>query len=319
MKSLIPFLSLLFVKACGGFFVPIARSVSVTKIAKSIELADSTVVVSRNSTGHPIAFHDFCPHRGASFDHVAVKDNTVVCPYHGFEFDITQDGILTSGLGVKPGCSSLKMIDCVERNGLVWACIDGDDEIKPPPEIPQASDPTFRKISGSVVIRCPVEQLVENILDSCHVSQIHSFGNSMEPEPLLYKAQKVSPTRGDATFKYNAGKNSMFDGVLDVYNWYDIPCTAGTSVTSGDNVKVVEVHAVQLANGYTKVFWGLYRNWWVNPWMDVVFDVAMKITLNEDKEILEKCSFEHGDKFNGRYDKLQLLYRKSLKGCSSKV
>ena len=316
MKSLVCVLSLLFVKTCGGFFVPIARSVSVTKIAKSIELADSTVVVSRNSTGNPIAFHDFCPHRGASFDNVIVKEDTVACPYHGFEFDITQDGVLTSGLGVKSGCSSLKMVDCVERDGLVWACIDGDDEIKPPPEIPQASDPAFRKISGSVVIKCPVKQLVENILDSLHVSSVHSFGNSMEPEPLMYKAQKVSPTRGDATFKYNAGKSSMFDGVVDVYNWYDIPYTAGTSVTSGSNIKIVQVHAVLLPNGYTKVFWDLYRNWWVHPSMDIVFDMAMKITLNEDKEILEKCSFEYGDKFNGKYDKLQLMYRRSIKSCS---
>lgn len=316
MKHLICALSLLFVNTCGGFFVPIATSSSVNNVARSIKLSESTVVVSRNSTGDPVAFHDYCPHRGASFDNVIVKEDTVACPYHGFEFDITQDGVLTNGLGVKPGCSSLKMIECVDENGLVWACIDGDKEIKPPPEIPQASDPTFRKISGSVIIRCPVEQLVENIIDQIHPSYVHSFGNSLSPEPLNYKAQKVSPTRGEATFKYNAGPTAMFNGVLNVYNWYDAPCTAGTSVTSGDNIKIVQVHAVQLENGRTKVFWELYRNWWVHPWMDLVFDAAMKMTLDEDKHILEKCSFEDGDRFHGKYDKLQLLYRRSLKNSS---
>lgn len=316
MKHLICALSLLFVNTCGGFFVPIATSLSVNNVARSIKLSETTVIVSRNSTGHPVAFHDYCPHRGASFKNVAVKNDTIACPYHGFEFDVTQDGVLTSGLGVKPGCSSLRMIDCVETNGLVWACVDGDDDIKPPPSILQESDPTFRKISGSVIIKCPVEQLVENVLDSCHVSHVHSFGNSLSPEPMNYKAQKLSGTSGCATFEYNAGPTAMFDGVLDVYNWYNVPCTAGTSVTSGDNIKIVQVHAVQLKNGRTKVFWALYRNWWLHPWMDMVFNAAMKMTLDEDKHILEKCSFEDGDRFHGKYDKLQLLYRRSLKNSS---
>ena len=311
MKSLAWSLSLLF-SLGDAFFVPIATSPSVHKISKSIELADSTVVVSRNSTGHPVAFHDFCPHRGASFDNVLLKDDKVACPYHGFEFDVTQDGVLTSGLGVKPGCSSLKIIECVEQNGLVWACIDGDNSLKPPPDLPHVSDPTFRKISGSAFIKCPVEQLVENVLDGLHVGQVHSFGNSLSPEPRNYKTNRVSPTSGLATFEYTAGSTSMFDGSLEVDNWYSIPSTAGTSVTSGKNVKVVQVHAVQLPDGYTKVFWELYRNWWTHPIMDSVFTVAMKITLNEDKDILEKCSFVDGDKFHGKYDKLQLLYRRSL-------
>ena len=317
MKALFCCLSLVLIHPCDSFFVPIATSVSVNRIAKSIELDDSTVVVSRNSTGHPVAFNDFCPHRGASFNNVILRDDTVACPYHGFVFG-TRDGVLKSGLGVKPGCSSIKMLECVERKGLVWVCVDGDDEIKPPPELEQASDPTFRKISGSVTIRCPVEQLVANVIDASHISTVHSFGNSIIPDPLRYKAKTVSQTRGDATFEYKAGKGSMFDGVLDVYNWYDIPCTAGTTVTSGKDVKIVEVHAVQLPNGFTKVFWGLYRNWWTNPSMDIVFDAAMKSTLNEDKEILERCSFDHGDKFHGKYDKLQLLYRRSLRKYQNK-
>ena len=86
----------------SSFFIPIARSGSVSKIARSIKLEDSTIVVSRNSTGSPIAFHDFCGHRGASFDKVVLKQDKIACPYHGFLFDVN-DGILKRGLGVKPG------------------------------------------------------------------------------------------------------------------------------------------------------------------------------------------------------------------------
>jgi len=297
---------------CHGFYVPIATSSSVTRIAKSIELADSTVVVSRNSTGHPVAFHDFCPHRGASFNNAVVRDDDIACPYHGFEYNV-QNGELTSGVGVKQGCSSLKMIDCVDRSGLLWACVDGQNEVGPPPKLEQASDPTFRRTSGSVIVKCPVNRLVENVVCSIHPAYVHSFGNRMDPEPKFYRSRQLSPTCGFANFQYNAGPNSMFSGALDVHNWYHIPCTAGTLVRSGDDVKIVQVHAVQLPGGYMKVFWELYRNWFTHPIMDIVFNTVMGITLNEDKEILEKCSFEDGDKFNGKYDKLQLLYRRSMK------
>ena len=308
MNLLFVFFSLF--TSCKGFYIPIATSLSVSKIAKSIKLADSTVVVARNSTGYPVAFHDYCPHRGASFDKVTLEnDDSISCPYHNFNFN-TQDGKLESGMGVKTGCSSLKIIDCIEKSGLVWGCVDADYSIKPPPEL---KDPTFRKISGSVMIKCPVEQLVENVLDCGHISYVHSFGNRIEPKPINYKAYKVSDTRGVSTFQYNTGKSSLFNGIADVTNWYDVPCTAGTAVKSGKNVKIVQVHAVQLPNGYTKVFWELYRNFSVEHFMDTFFEIAMNVTLKEDAEILEKCNFEKGDKFHGKYDKLQLMYRRSLK------
>ena len=173
----------------------------------------------------------------------------------------------------------------------------------------------FRKITGSVTVKCPVENFIENVLDQIHISYVHSFGNRIDPEPLNYKAKKVSETSGVATFQYNTGKTSMFNGLADVKNCYETPCTASTSVTSGKNVKIVVVHAVQLPGGFTKVFWELYRNWSTEHYMDSFFEMAMKITLNEDKEILEKCNFENSDKFHGKYDKLQLLYRRSLLLC----
>lgn len=310
-----PIILLTVVSTINGFFIPIAPSSSINTIAKSIKLKDSTIVVSRNSTGFPVAFQDYCPHRGASFNNVKVIDDEVSCPYHGFQFDL-DDGNLKKGLGVSPGCVKLKMIECIERSGLVWACVDEDDKIKPPPELKENYDPSFRKISGTTIIKCPVDQLVSNIIDPYHISYLHSFGNNLDPEPIGYKVKKISDTEGIATFKYNSGKTSMFNGVSDVYNWYNIPCSAGTRVTSDDRIKIVQVHAVQLEDGYTKIFWELYRNWATLQSLDFVFETAMRITLKEDQDVLENCSFDSGYKCNGLYDKLQILYLRSLKNSS---
>lgn len=294
-----------------AFYAPLASSSSVTQVAKSIKLEGSTVVISRNSIGHPLAFHDYCPHRGSSFDKVTIKEDKIACKYHGFEFD-ANDGYLTRGLGVKKGCSSLRMIECVEQGGIIWACIEGDDTIKPPSELVQASDPSFRKITGSVIIKCPVNRLIENVIDPYHPSYVHSFGNKLDPEPKNYKAKRVSPTEGFASFEYSAGDNSMFNGNLNVDNWFSGPFTAGTLVRSGNDVKVVQVNAVQMANSRTKVFWELHRNWLTNPAFDSLFSFFMKMTLDEDKYILEKCNFDSVDKFHSRYDKLQILFKKSF-------
>jgi len=105
----------------------------------------------------------------------------------------------------------------------------------------------------------------------------------------------------------------MFAGGISVENWYHSPCTAGSIVRSGENVKSVLVHAVPLPGGLTRVFWELYRNWATHAVMDIVFATAMKVALDEDKQILESCSFADCDKFHGTYDKLQILYRRSLK------
>jgi len=89
-------LILLLLSTINGFFIPIAPSSSVNTIAKSIKLKDSTIVVSRNSTGFPVAFQDYCPHRGASFNNVKVIDDEVSCPYHGFQFDLNDGNLCVS-------------------------------------------------------------------------------------------------------------------------------------------------------------------------------------------------------------------------------
>jgi len=79
------------------------------------------------------------------------------------------------------------MVECRESNGLIWICTDGDNRVPPPPELAEESDPTFRKISGSVTIQCPTKYLMENILDCTHLPKVHSFGNQVNPEPINYK------------------------------------------------------------------------------------------------------------------------------------
>lgn len=313
MQMLLVSLVIVFTQSALSFFVPACRVSELSRSTVKTFLREGcSVALLLNQNYEPVAFQDHCPHRGASFNDASVANNTVLCRYHNYAFSV-DTGKLEAGMGVTRGCASLTSVPTSVADDLVWVCVDDDCSVEPPAPLTQNSLAEFRRISGECTIKCTVDALVTNVLDACHISYIHSFGNSVNPTPEQYKVAKTSNRTGEATFFYNAGNTSMFAGnVVKVLNWYNVPVTAGTAVHNGDQCKIVQVHAVQEGTR-TRVFWELTRNYYMNPLMDHVFRYAMKVTLNEDKRILETCKPERGNKFHSRYDALQQMYRHSVR------
>jgi hypothetical protein len=147
-------------------------------------------------------------------------------------------------------------------------------------------------------------------------ASVHSFGNPQNPTPLNYKAHRVTPFRGEASFQYQAGKSSLSKVVskrkfVDVDNWYNLPSSVGTRVKAGDDVKVVHVHALRLSQTHTRLHWSIYRNFLTSPMFNWLIDFIMRYTINEDKVVLQTCKHSAGGVFHSSYDKLQRLYRRS--------
>ena len=148
----------------------------------------------------------------------------------------------------------------------------------------------------------------------CFAAFVHSFGNPEDPEPKNYKVTKNSDRRSTALFNYHAGNTSLFrNSNVTVQNWFYIPCTAATRVYKDKNVKIVTVHAVQRSETVTEVYYSLTRNFWTWPILDHFFQMAMAVTLDEDRRILETVNYERGNKMNTKYDALQLHFRRALK------
>ncbi len=296
-----------------AFHVPLIDAGAVVRGRVSVVDADGArVAVAVDREGRPSAFMDGCPHRGASFAGASHSGGDVRCPYHNFGYSL-EDGALIAGDGVAAGCARLTPVPCAKVGNLIWGCVDGDPSVPPCPPIAEEDDDAYRTVHGSVRVRCPKASFVENVLDSIHVAFVHRFGNPDAPQPSDYKTRIVDPLTGLCTFRYAAGKKSLFDGDLMVRNWYRLPCTAGTSVRDGDRVKIVLIHAVQRADGVTEVYWKLIRNFLTHAVFDPFFRAAMAVTLDEDKAILESCDPALGDRFHGRFDKLQLMYRRALR------
>src|SRR5438128_1374984 len=74
---------------------------------------------------------------------------------------------------------------CVERYGYAWVTLE--DPLTDIPEIPEADDPTFRRIPQFYEEwRCAGLRLMENSFDAAHQPFVHrnSFGDINQPQPF---------------------------------------------------------------------------------------------------------------------------------------
>jgi len=202
--------------------------------------------------------------------------------------------------------------------------------------LPEALDPSFRAIEGSAEIGASAPLVVENLLDMLHISYVHTFGNMQEPLPIseTYENTFDDPetelmTTCRTIFSYRSGSKSMAKrmgkiNTVDVQNEFHLPFTTVTRVTFGSDVKTIYVVAVPISEKKTIVHYKLYRNFFMThprdegpiiKLQDYFLQRVMKLTLDEDKEILEELYTDHSRGYIlSRYDKPLKLYRKALTG-----
>ena len=71
-----------------NFWYPIAASDEVTNKAPTrVEILGTKVVAYRDDKGNAHVIADTCVHRGGALGKGWVRDNCIVCPYHGWRFD----------------------------------------------------------------------------------------------------------------------------------------------------------------------------------------------------------------------------------------
>ncbi len=98
------------------------------------------LVVWRSKTGRVGVWNDRCPHRGMRLSLGATKGETLICPYHGWEFE--SDGAC-SRIPAHPDLSPsraarARLYPAMEADGYVWACI-GE---------PATAHPSYRLMTG---------------------------------------------------------------------------------------------------------------------------------------------------------------------------
>ncbi|MDX6744378.1 aromatic ring-hydroxylating dioxygenase subunit alpha [Actinocorallia sp. A-T 12471] len=196
-----------------NFWYAVEFSDQVTSKPKKITCLGQDFVLYRTSKGQVVCLSDLCAHRGAALSGGWTKDDCVVCPYHGWEFE--PDGKCVKipanleGRGI-PRKARVDSYPTEERYGFVWAFMgDLPEEERPPiPVWPEFDDlkkngGKWKPVYGDYLWNSNYERILENGCDISHTPFVHqgAFGNPERPEVEEYEVQMPDEWSAFATVR----------------------------------------------------------------------------------------------------------------------
>jgi phenylpropionate dioxygenase-like ring-hydroxylating dioxygenase large terminal subunit len=159
---------------------PVALIDDVAQAPLAVTLLGNAVVLWRDAAGAIHAWADQCPHRGAKLSMGRVAENTLECPYHGWQFAASGQCVLVPALpGFKPPeTHCARTFQACETYGLVWVKMASATVGRPSPgEMPAFEaehDSHLRKLNcGPYDVATSAPRIVENFLDMAHFGFVH--------------------------------------------------------------------------------------------------------------------------------------------------
>lgn len=140
---------------------------------------DGGVLLTRTADGRVHGFMNACRHRGTRLVAAPCRAKAMVCPYHGWTYDLAGRLLHVPHLdrfaGLDPARRGLASVPVVERHGLVWMGADADERIAP-----LDADLAALALAGHVVWqrarttrRCNWKLVIEAFLDGYHIRVLH--------------------------------------------------------------------------------------------------------------------------------------------------
>jgi phenylpropionate dioxygenase-like ring-hydroxylating dioxygenase large terminal subunit len=161
-----------------------------------LTLLERELVAWRDTHGAPHLWEDLCIHRGARLSKGFIRDDKVICPYHGWNYDGTAQCVLMPAAPTEAPMKKARAIDhhVVEKYGLLWVCLNTPEHGVP--EFPEWTDNEYKKVlCGPYRFRSGY-RAVENFLDPTHFPFVHAGVNGVldTPDPILPYEVHESPT-----------------------------------------------------------------------------------------------------------------------------
>lgn len=179
----------------ASFWHPVAYASEIANRPMAARLLDQRLVIYR-AEGCAVVANDVCIHRGAPLSGGCMKDETLVCPYHGLRFDKHGACVAVPPAGPDAVISPklrLTTYPVAERYGIVWTCLAPEPKA-PLPNWHAFENPALQKVKLPIAEwNCSAFRHVENFNDVAHFSFVHAgtFGN---PDDPLVARHDVRPT-----------------------------------------------------------------------------------------------------------------------------
>ncbi|HRJ69791.1 MAG TPA: aromatic ring-hydroxylating dioxygenase subunit alpha [Beijerinckiaceae bacterium] len=155
-----------------------------------VRLLGEDIVLYRTAAGAVAALEDACPHRKLPLSKGTLKDDRVVCGYHGLTFDARGACVAAPTQDRVPTGAKVRSYPAVERYGFVWLWMGAPERADETLvfDVPNYGAPGWgRTEGGDMPIACNYLYITDNLLDPSHVAWVHltSFaGAKTESEPL---------------------------------------------------------------------------------------------------------------------------------------
>ena len=285
------------------------------------------IAVYKDYNNNITAISDICVHRSASLSNGKVlSNNCLQCPYHGWEYNKGLVELMPGFPDTRKNAFGVPRFELKDINEDIYIRPTFDmnsqkgnyynHSVYIPPE---ANDPKFVRVSGVRHIKRPHNLVTENVLDMMHISYVHSFGNSLAPVPFEIEYQDIDELSGRTTFYYTAGQNSMSKIIggakyVQVENEFHLPDMTVTRVKANQITKTIITHCYPVGKNESILHFDLYRNFFTTQFLDPLFEYQMKITLDEDINILNYIYDDYLLGFmSNKYDITQMKYREKTR------
>ncbi len=240
---------------------------------KPFTLLGEKLVLFLGKDGAPSALQDRCLHRTAKLSKGwCSKHGTIVCGYHGWEFN--GDGQLAKipQLDETQPTPDLKVksYHCQAKFGWVWVCLE--EPLYPIFDIPEDADPSFRRIKQFYEVwNTSSLRLMENSFDNSHFSFVHkgTFGDIDQPKPERYSldetdygfvAEVVVPVKNPPEAYRVTGTTEEWTKRIMRNHWY-MPFCRRLDMTYPSGLRHIIFNcATPLDDGSIQVIQWLYRN-----------------------------------------------------------
>lgn len=170
----------------GWYFVASRESILKAGLIQKTWLGQS-IVAWCGAEGSVCVAEAVCPHLGADLGPAAggrVRDGCLVCPFHGFEYDVSGQCVATP-FASPPKSAKLAVFETREVLGMVfaWWGIDG----RPPQWSLPADPPVGPDWSGlefrAVQFPGHPQETAENSVDLAHLRYVHGYDNVKQVGP----------------------------------------------------------------------------------------------------------------------------------------
>ena len=280
------------------------------------KIANKPLVAYRKANNEVVVLDDACWHRLVPLSKGHLKNDEVVCAYHGLVYNA--DGRCThmpSQETINPS-ACVKSYPVVEKHRFVWVWMGDPAKANPDlvPDMHWNKAPNWAGDGKVIRVKCNYKLVVDNLMDLTHETFVHAgtIGDihvAESPFETTYNENTVTVTRWmldivpPSFWQTQLSKKTDYDGKVDRWQiiTFQPPCTVnidvgvaptGTGAPEGNRNEGVNGFVLNTITPETEdtchYFWAFARNYALDD-QSVTIDTREGVSaiFRQDEEVLE--------------------------------